>query len=140
MSILQHVKIVSPDPGAVDTFLREVAGMPGGWSFPRSAQVEDPSDGPLTWERQMHRRGATGPTGYVVGSNQSRQFQILGGERPAMWATAIATRDLDAAHQACADRGIEATEMRVTDFGTSRINAFFACVGGVTFEIMRVEG
>ncbi|MDO8363446.1 MAG: hypothetical protein Q7V88_11160 [Actinomycetota bacterium] len=139
MSILQHVKVVSPQPEAVATFLRDIAGLPEGWSFPRSDQATDASDGPLTWERVMHARGASGPTGYIVGSTSTRQVQILGGEQPKIWAAAIATRDLEAAHEACRRQGIPVTDMRLTPFGSAQMNAFFATVGGVTFEILRVE-
>jgi hypothetical protein len=139
MGIVQHVKVVTPEPAAVAAFLQDIGGLPEGWSFPRSEQEEDASDGPLTWERVMAIRGASGPIGYIAGSNQSRQVQILGGDTPQIWAIAIATRDLEAAHAAAVAGGHEVTEIRITEFGSSRIGAFFARVGGITFEVMRVE-
>ena len=33
MDRINHVKIVSPDPAAVDRFLREVVDIPAGWSL-----------------------------------------------------------------------------------------------------------
>jgi len=35
--------------------------------------------------------------------------------------------------------GHQVTEMRVTPFAESKVNAFLAEVGGIVFEVMRVE-
>lgn len=140
MSIQHHVKIVSRDPDAVHRFLTEAVGLPAGWQFPTARMHGgDETPGPLTWERVMHFRGSSGPHGYIVGDTRTRQFQILGGEASRIWSTAIATRELEQAHEACRVLGFEVTEMRGTPFGSSNINAFFASAGGIVFEVMRVE-
>lgn len=139
MSILHHTKIVTRDPDAVNKFLTEALGMPAGWRFSMNPSDTDSTQGPLTWDRVMHIRGASGPHGYVTGDTKTRQFQILGGETSRIWATAIATRELEQAHEVCRALGHEVTEMRVTPFASSKVNAFFASVGGIVFEVMRVE-
>jgi len=138
MAIVQHVKIVSPDPAAVYSFLVDVVGLDGGGNFQRSDQETDPSEGPLTWERVMHLRAASQPTGYIAGTPMTRQFQILGSDQAALWASAIATRDVEAARSRCLAAGIEVTETRVTKMGANQISACFARVGGVIFELMQV--
>lgn len=138
MAIVQHVKIVSPQPRAVATFLDEIVGVEGVQEFERSDQVADPTDGPFTWERVMHLRGANQPTGFIVGTPSTRQFQILGGDQAHIWGTAIATRGVDVTHARCIERGVEVTEVRDTAMGGRVIRAFFARVGGVVFEIMQV--
>lgn len=46
----------------------------------------------------------------MVGDQESRQFQVLHGDRSHLWSVAIPTRDLEGARQWCVDRGIPVTE------------------------------
>ncbi len=57
MDRINHVKIVSPDPAAVDRFLQEVVQLPAGWplgsldGYEPTADVRGPArapDGSLT--------------------------------------------------------------------------------------------
>ena len=41
MDRLNHVKIVSPEPEAVDRFLREVLEVPAGWPLPGPSPARD---------------------------------------------------------------------------------------------------
>jgi len=52
---------------------------------------------------------------------------------------AIGTRHLERAHQRCVERGIACSDMQLVDWGKESIRAFFAEVGGIMFEVMRVE-
>jgi catechol 2,3-dioxygenase-like lactoylglutathione lyase family enzyme len=142
MDRLDHVKIVSPDPAAIDRFLREVLDIPEGWAIGSTppAPGPAPSGGALTIEAVLDRRGgdATGG-GFITGSTQSRQFQVFRGERPQIWAVAIGTRHLERAHERCVERGIPCTEPSPTEWGDGTIRFFFAEVGGILFEVMRAE-
>jgi hypothetical protein len=76
------VKIVTPEPEAVDHFLREVLEIPDGWVIPgaRPVRAHPPvKANPVTWESVIARRGDDGSGGYITGSPESRQFQILRG-------------------------------------------------------------
>jgi hypothetical protein len=84
-------------------------------------------------------RGAGGLGGRITGSTESRQFQILRGDRPHIWAVAIGTRHLERAHERCVERGIPCTEPALTAWGDAGIRFFFAEVGGIVFEVMRAE-
>jgi hypothetical protein len=150
MNIIQHIKIVTPDVEAVETFLREVSGLPEGFAFegygssdpqgrtqPRAK--EQPAGPELTWDDIAGLRGSSGQAGFISGSTASRQLQILPGETPGVWAIAIGTRDLEGAYAKCKERGLPMTEMDVTDFAGQKVRAFFVIVGGLTFEFMRVE-
>src|ERR1700680_2450731 len=142
MDRLDHVKIVSPDPAAIDRFLREVLDIPEGWAIGSTppAAGPAPSGRALTIEAVLDRRGgdATGG-GFITGSTQSRQFQVFRGERPQIWAVAIGTRHLERAHERCVERGIPCTEPSPTEWGAGTIPFFFAEVGGILFEVMRAE-
>lgn len=149
MDRINHVKIVTPDPDAVDRFLREVVDIPEGWplgqqggSARTGAEVRSPARdaaGQFTAEAVAEFRGAEGTGGRITGSTESRQFQILRGDRAHIWGVAIGTRHLERAHQRCVDRGIPCTEPALTGWGEAGIRYFFAEVGGVVFEVMRAE-
>ncbi len=157
MDNINHVKIVTPDPEAVDRFLREVVDIPEGWPLagpsveaaPVGATATGGSEGAgaaltpegtLTWESVHEFRGAgTEGGGFITGSSRSRQFQILRGERAHIWAVAIGTRHVEEAHKRCVERGIPCSEMNLVPWGDGNIRAFFAQVGGIVFEVMRVE-
>jgi hypothetical protein len=144
---LNHVKIVSPDPDAIDRFLREVVDIPEGWPLgetapPPAARVRSPArdaGGEFTVESVHEFRGNQGFGGRITGSTESRQFQILQGDRPHIWGIAIGTRHVEQAHQRCVERGIPCTEPALTGWGEGGIRFFFAEVGGIVFEVMRAE-
>jgi hypothetical protein len=143
MDRLNHVKIVTPEPEAVDRFLREVLEIPAGWPLrgpkPPGAHPPTPSE-PVTWASITKRRGDDGSGGYITGSTESRQFQILRGPRAQIWSVAIGTRHIERAHQRCRERGIPCSDMELVDWGEKQaVRAFFAEVGGIVFEVMRVE-
>ena len=150
MDRINHVKIVTPDPEAVDRFLREVVDIPEGWALGAPDQVS--SDAPevrspardaagrFTAESVGAFRGATSMGGgRIAGSTESRQFQILKATEPRIWAVAIGTRHLERAHARCLERHIPCTEPAVTTWGDGSLRFFFAEVGGIVFEIMRAE-
>jgi hypothetical protein len=139
MDRLDHVKIVSPDPAAIDRFLRDVLDIPEGWPIGSTPDAPAPS-GALTMEGVLERRGGDATaSGFITGSTQSRQFQVFRGERPQIWAVAIGTRHLERAHERCVERGIPCTEPSPTEWGDGTIRFFFAEVGGILFEVMRAE-
>ncbi len=151
MDRLNHVKIVSPDPEAVDRFLCEVLEIPKGWPLasmgepaaaPAAARPErplSPLGGQVSFERVTAYRGDDGTGGCITGSTESRQFQILRGERPHIWSVAIGTRHLERARERCLERGIPCSELNLVPWGAGSIRVFFAEVGGIVFEVMRVE-
>lgn len=145
MDRLNHVKIVTPDPDAIDRFLREVLDIPEGWQLgdaPPARPVASPARGPdgeFTADSVSAFRGATGFGGRITGSTESRQFQILHGDEPHVWGIAIGTRHLERAHERCVERGIPCTEPALTPWGDGGIRFFFAEVGGIVFEVMRAE-
>jgi catechol 2,3-dioxygenase-like lactoylglutathione lyase family enzyme len=137
---INHVKIVTPDPEAVDRFLREVLDVPEGWALgdqPTPAQLPDP--GELSMGQVEEFRGVSHFRGYITGSTDSRQFQILQGTKSHIWAVAIGTRHVERAHERCLERGIPCTDPAVTGWGDGAIRFFFAEVGGILFEVMRAE-
>jgi hypothetical protein len=147
MDRLNHVKIVTPDPAAVDRFLREVVDIPEGWPLgalegPPPAGASSPArdaDGNFTMDSVSAYRGtSTSFSGFIAGSPESRQFQILQADEPKIWGVAIGTRHLERAHERCVERGIPCTEPQVTPWGDDgTIHFFFAEVGGIVFEVMR---
>ena len=88
----------------------------------------------------LRRRGDDGSGGYITGSPESRQFQILRGPKAHIWSVAVGTRNLEQAHARCRERGIPCSDMELVPWGKGQgIRAFFAEVGGIVFEVMRVE-
>ena len=149
MDRINHVKIVTPDPAAVDRFLREVVDIPEGWPLGSLAgvvpgDVSSPASdaqGNFTMDTIGEFRGSSATFGgFITGSPESRQFQIFHGEEPKVWAVAIGTRNLERAHERCVERGIPCTEPALTPWGeTDSIRFFFAEVGGIVFEVLRAE-
>ena len=151
MDRINHVKIVTPDPEAIDRFLREVVDVPAGWSLGAAAEGTSASDvvspardadGNFTVDSVHDFRGASSfGGGFITGSTESRQFQILKGEEPHIWGIAIGTRNVERAHARCVERGIPCTEPAITPWGNDggAITFFFAEVAGIVFEVMRAE-
>jgi hypothetical protein len=143
MDRVNHVKIVSPEPEAVDRFLREVLELPEGWRIPgtKPARTHPPAPAaPVTWDSVLARRADEGSGGFITGSPESRQFQILRGPCAAIWSVAIGTRHIERAHQRCKERGIPCSDLQLVDWNErDGVRAFFAEVGGILFEVMRVE-
>jgi hypothetical protein len=147
MDRLNHVKIVTPEPERVDAFLREVCDVPAGW--PLGDEVAGgrlPADAPLgpggelTHDDVMRHRGTGEPRGFIAGSPESRQFQIFHSDTPKIWAICVGTRNVERAHERCRARGIPATPVTVADWNErDNIRNFFCLVGGVMFEVIRVE-
>ncbi len=143
MDRINHVKIVTPEPEAVDRFLREVLDIPKGWEL---AGRNPPSEHPpaprreMSWDDVLRIRGDDGSGGYITGSTESRQFQVLRGPQPRIWSVAVGTRNLERAHERCVERGIPCSGMELVPWGDGQgVRAFFAEVGGIVFEVMRVE-
>ena len=149
---INHVKVVTPQPELVDAFLREVTDVPAGWplgaSVGRDPVSPDAPLGPggeLTMDQIMQRRegGAAGNRefgGFITGDSTSRQFQIFKSDNAAFWAVCIGTRNIEQAWERCKARGVPATPITVADWNErDNIRNFFCIVGGVTFEVIRVE-
>jgi len=145
MDRLNHVKIVTPDPEAVNRFLVEVLEVPKGWPLPGLKKGPPPSypslpKQPVTWEEVMKRRGDDGSGGFITGTTESKQFQILRGPRAGIWSVAVGTRHIERAHARCVELGIPCSDMQLVDWNDrDGVRAFFAEVGGIMFEVMRVE-
>jgi catechol 2,3-dioxygenase-like lactoylglutathione lyase family enzyme len=148
MDRINHVKIVTPDPTAVETFLTEVLDIPRGWSLGELGQTPDEparspareEDGSFTMDAVMRFRGAVAEGqsgGVIVGDPSSRQFQIFQAEKAHVWAVAVGTRHLERAHERCSERGIPCTDLAKTRWGDGAIEFFFAEVGGIVFEVLR---
>jgi catechol 2,3-dioxygenase-like lactoylglutathione lyase family enzyme len=148
MDRINHVKIVTPDPEAVRRFLTQVLDVPDGWSLgevslPSPSDLRSPArdtSGEFTSGAVDEFRGASAAGGgLIVGSTQSRQFQVLHGEIPHIWGVAVGTRHLELAHQRCVEAGFPCTDPALTAWGDGGIRFFFAEVGGIVFEVMRAE-
>ncbi len=143
MDRINHVKIVTPEPEAVERFLTEVLEFPDGWTIPGAKPVRSHPPvppRPVTWESVLRRRGADESGGYICGTAESRQFQILRGTEPRLWSVAVGTRHVERAHQRCKERGIPCSDVQLVDWNErDGVRAFFAEVGGIMFEVMRVE-
>jgi len=145
MDRLNHVKIVTPDPAAVDRFLREVLDVPEGWPLGPAPPPPPPSPSagaaaPLTMEEVMAFRGGDAAGyGLITGSPESRQFQVFYGEKAHIWGAAIGTRHLERARERCVADGVRCTEIQSTTWGDGTIQFFFAEVGGIIFEVMRLS-
>jgi hypothetical protein len=120
-----------------------VLEIPEGWRIPgaKAAKSYPPAPAqPVSWESVLARRGDEGSGGFIAGSSESRQFQILRGPKPHIWSVAVGTRHIERAHQRCVERGIPCSDMQLVDWNEKDgIRAFFAEVGGIMFEVMRVE-
>ena len=146
MNRLNHVKIVSTDPEAVDRFLRLVAEVPAGWPLGEPhARAAAPPGAPLaaatlTNDDVVAVRGTSQSNGFIAGDEKSRQFQVLRGDASRIWGIAIGTRDVARAHQLCLANGFEASPIDVTPWSPGQaVRFFFAKAGGVMFEVMSVE-
>lgn len=148
MDRINHVKIVTPDPRAVEDFLTEVLDIPAGWSlgpYPASSEaVAGPArdaDGSLSMEGLMAWRGGARGGGMIVGSPESRQFQIFHADEPKVWGVAIGSRHVERAHERCIERGLPCTDVQTTPWGLDggAVTFFFVEVGGIVFEVMRAE-
>lgn len=151
MDRINHVKIVSPDPDAIDRFLTEVLEIPAGWALnPGAAREGVPANsvaspardaaGNFTEASVSDFRGAAGFGGRITGSTESRQFQILNGDKAHIWGVAVGTRNLERAKERCIERGIPVTDGGLVPWSDGAgIRYFFAEVGGIVFEVMRVE-
>jgi len=148
MDRLNHVKLVTPDPRAVEAFLTEVLDVPAGWGLgevpPAPAEVVGPARAPddtLTMESISAWQGTVHADGVIVGSPESRQFQVFRADEPKLWAVAIGTRNVEQAHDRCVERGLPCTDIRATPWGQDGggVTFFFVEVGGLLFEVLRVE-
>ncbi len=115
--------------------------IPEGWEIPGTQgapRYEPLAPSEVTWEHVVERRGADGSGGRIAGTPESRQ--ILRGPRPHLWSVAVGTRHVERAHQRCVERGIPCSEVRLVDWNDKDdVRAVFAEVGGIVFEVMRVE-
>lgn len=79
----------------------------------------------------------------ITGSPESRQFQLLRGDRAHIWAVAIGTRDIEGALERCVAADIPCTDPGVVPGwganGEGSIRYFYAEVGGIVFEVMKAE-
>ena len=146
MDRINHVKILTPDPEAVNRFLTEVLDLPEGWSI--GPIVGTPPDhlqsaardasGDLTIDSVLAFRGSD-LGGLIVGSTESRQVQLLKSTRAAIWGVAVGTRNLEQAYARARARDIPCTQIDATEWGEGGVKYFFADVGGVLFEVLRIE-
>jgi hypothetical protein len=145
MDRINHVKLITPEPAVVDAFLREVVDLPEGWPLGAGVKSLEPGaplgpGGDLDPTAIGERRKVTGTDGFITGSTESRQFQILEGGPAAFWAICIGTRDIEGAYERCKERGIPATPITVADWNErDNIRNFFCIVAGLMFEVIRVE-
>ena len=149
MDRINHVKVVTPEPELVDAFLREVCEVPAGWPLgaqeghePLAPDAPLGPGGDLDHDALLERRGGAGqPYGFITGDPQSRQFQIFKSDgNAAFWAICIGTRNVEQAYERCKARGIPATPITVADWNErDNIRNFFCIVGGLMFEVIRVE-
>lgn len=144
MTRLNHVKVITPEPEVVDAFLREVCDIPAGW--PLGGAVPLDAGGPLGPGGELprstltDRRRVTDDSGFITGSTDTRQFQTFKSDTAAFWAVCISTRDVEGAHERAVARGVQCTPIEVADWNErDNIRFFFCEVGGLMFEVMRVE-
>jgi hypothetical protein len=149
MNRLNHVKLVTPEPELVDAFIREVCDIPAGWRLGESPDKPVRGDdlrplgpgGELSFDLDVAReRGNTAGGGFIAGDPTSRQFQILRSDKAACWAVCISTRNIEGVHERCHARGVPTTPISLADWNErDSIRFFFALVGGLMFEVIRVE-
>jgi hypothetical protein len=144
-SRINHIKLITPAPEVVDAFLREVCDIPAGWPLGQGSTSLPPGTplgpgGALPPDAMHHRSRVSGPGGFIAGTPESRQFQIRRGEPAAFWAICISTRHIEEVYRRCQQRGVPCTPVTVADW-TERDNIrnFFCVVGGLMFEVVRVE-
>lgn len=148
MDRISHVKIASPDPDAIRRFLLEIVDIPDGGSMgavdtisPR--QVASPArdeNGDFTRSAVLELRGGSEPPkGFIIGNGQSGGLQVVASDTARIWGVAIGTRDVEGAHERCAAAVVPATEIYEHDWGDGTITFFYAEVGGVVFEILRIN-
>ena len=144
-SRLNHVKIITPEPEVVDAFLRQVCDVPEGWPLNPASIALGPEaplgpGGELPRSELTERRRVTGERGFIAGSSDSRQFQIFEGGPAACWAVCISTRHVEDVHARAATRGVPCTPIDMADWNErDNVRFFFCLVGGLLFEVMRVE-
>jgi hypothetical protein len=144
-SRINHVKLVTPNPGVINAFLTQVCDIPEGWPLGENDRVVGPdeplgSGGDLPMEAIFDARKVTGPGGYIAGDSSSRQFQILRGEPSDFWAICISTRYIEAIHEKAKARAVPCTPITIADWNErDNIANFFCIVDGLMFEIIRVE-
>src|ERR1700683_390071 len=158
---VNHIKMVTPDPVAVNEFLTDVGCIPkshavealGGEGplgmFGVGAPPTEPhppvddGSGVLPLEQVYTTRGADGTGGFVVGDIfSSSRFQVFRGEEPHIWAVALSTPNIEEARAKCQEKGYPVSEIHVvTPYGVpgERCRFMFTRVGGITFELMRRE-
>lgn len=146
MDRVNHIKIVTPEPEAVNHFLTEVLDIPEGWTLPgdgpsRAQPIRTVAtpEGALSWDDVIAHRGGGTADGRITGNPRSGQFQIYPGDTPHIWAVAVGTRHLERAHERCTEHSIPATPIEAVPWGDGVIRAFFAEVGGIVFEVLRVD-
>ncbi|HEY6532972.1 MAG TPA: VOC family protein [Acidimicrobiales bacterium] len=148
MDRINHVKIASPDPERISRFLSEVVDIPEGWPMgpvdtitPRVAvSPARDDDGEFTRAAVLQFRGAgEDPAGFIVGDGTSREFQVVAADAPRIWGVAIGTRDVEGAHERCEGFGAPCTEILEHTWNEGTITFFYAEVGGVVFEVMRIN-
>jgi hypothetical protein len=148
MDRINHVKVASPDPERIKRFLTEVVDIPDGWPIGPVDAIE-PSEvvsaarderGDFTRAAVLQLRGgAEEPAGFIVGNRASGELQVVAGETPHIWGVAIGTRDVEGAHDRCGQFGAPCTEIHEHAWGEGTITFFYAEVGGVVFEVMRIN-
>jgi hypothetical protein len=146
---INHVKIATPDPEGVRRFLREVVDIPDGWSLGESEllqarEVTSPArdeQGEFTRSSVLaFRGGPPDPVGFLVGDGTSRGVQIVQADEPRIWSVAIGTRDVEGAYARATEAGLPCTDLRDGAWGDDgTVTFFYAEVGGVVFEILRVN-
>jgi hypothetical protein len=144
-SRINHIKLVTPNPGVVNAFLTQVCDIPEGWPLGENDRVVGPDEplgpgGDMAMEAILEVRNVTGPGGYIAGDPVSRQFQIFKGEPADFWGICISTRHIEDLHQKAKARDIACTPITIADWNErDNIANFFCVVDGLTFEIIRVE-
>ncbi|MGE0880427.1 MAG: hypothetical protein AB7L13_15755 [Acidimicrobiia bacterium] len=146
-SRINHVKVTTREPQLVKTFLNEVCDLPGGWPIRENAAAAPLPEGAplgpggvLSWEDFHKARGKTTEQGYIVGDSNSRQFQILEADQDDAWAICISTRYIEEVYEKAVARGVPCTPITVADWNErDNIRNFFCVVGGLMFEVIRVE-
>src|SRR5262249_253517 len=86
------------------------------------------------------RGGPPDPVGFLVGDGTSRGVQIVQADEARIWSVAIGTRDAEGARARAAAVGLPCTDVRDGAWGDDgTVTFFYAEVGGVVFEVLRVN-